>query len=140
MKITPYLQFSSGQCREALAFYSDVLGGKVTGLMEFGEAPGPDGAPVDDDWKDKVMHAAFEADGLSLFACDAPPEYQQTPGGIVLTLTVDTPADAERIFARLSEGGHVTMPMEETFWAERFGMLADRFGMPWMVDCDKPSA
>lgn len=136
MQLTPYLQFENGVCREALAFYAKVLGGKVAGTMTFGEAP--DGAPVGPDWQDKIMHAHFEADGLTIFACDAPPEYQQRPAGIALTLTVDTPEDAERIFAALGEGGSITMAMDETFWAKRFGMLTDRYGMPWMVSCDKP--
>lgn len=140
MRLTPYLQFRDGRCREALAFYGEVLGGTLTNAMSFGDMPGPDGVPVSDDWKDKVMHAEFAADGFSLFACDSPPQYQQAPGGILLTLNVDTPAEAERIFGRLSEGGSVAMPMEETFWAQRFGMLNDRFGMPWMVSCDKPAA
>src|SRR5690606_27332662 len=95
------------------------------------------GAPVEPDWNDKVMHALFEAPGITLFACDSPPQYQEKPAAIALTLSVDTAEDAERIFAGLSEGGTVTMPMEETFWAARFGMLTDRYGMPWMVSCDK---
>lgn len=138
MKLTPYLQFSDGNCRAALDFYADALGGRVSGSMTFGETPG--GAPVGPDWHDKVMHAQFEADGLTLYACDAPPEYQRQPAGLALTLNVDTPEDAERVFAALGEGGSITMAMDETFWAERFGMLTDRFGMPWIISCDKPMA
>ena len=136
MQLTPYLQFENGMCRAALAHYGKVLGGKVTGQMTFGEAP--EGAPVGPDWNDKVMHALFEAEGLTLFACDSPPEYQKAPAGIALTLSVDTPQEAERIFAALGEGGSITMEMSETFWAQRFGMLTDRYGMPWMVSCNKP--
>jgi PhnB protein len=135
MKVTPYLQFTDGNCRQALAFYEKVLGGTVTGSMNFGEAP--DGSPAGPEWNDKVMHAHFEAGGVELFACDSPPQWQQKPAGVALTLTADTDADAERIFAALAEGGTVTMEMEETFWASRFGMLTDRFGMNWMVSCDK---
>ena len=71
---------------------------------------------------------------------DAPPGRYEPPKGITVTLGIDTPAEAERVFKELSEGGTVTMPIEETFWARRFGMLVDRFGIPWMVNCERPHA
>lgn len=137
MKLTPYLQFREGKCREALDFYGRILGGDVAFTTTFGDAHG---SPVGEDWLDKVMHAEFRADGFVLFACDAPPQFQRPAGGVALTLTVETAQEAERIFAALGESGDITMPMDETFWATRFGMLTDRYGMSWMVSCDKPTA
>lgn len=135
MRITPYIQFRDGRCREALAFYAQVLGGRVVASTPFSDAPG--GAPVSADWTDKVMHAQFEAEGITLFACDAPPQFQHVPQGIALALTVETAEAADRIFAALCDGAEVTMPIAETFWALRFGMLDDRFGVSWMVSCDR---
>ena len=138
MKLNPYIMFTDGNCRNALSFYETALGGRTVSSMTFAEAPGD--APVGAEWGDMVMHAQFEAAGISLFACDSPPEYQETAAGISLTLTVDTPQEAERMFAALSDGANVTMPIDETIWASRFGMLTDRYGISWMVSCDKAMA
>jgi len=132
MKTVPYLIFS-GICEEAMTFYAKTLGGKIESLMRFKDAP-PE-MPRHAGWDEKVMHAHVTADGAEVMGSDAPPQYYQKPQGHSVSLHLDRPAEAERIFAALSAGGNVTMPMAKTFWAERFGMVTDRFGIPWLIDC-----
>jgi PhnB protein len=130
MKVVPYLNFD-GRCAEAFRFYERLFDGKLE-LMTFGDSPmGGEMAP---DWKDRVMHAYLAAGDLVLMGSDAPGEHFQKPQGLYVSLHADDAAQGERIFAALAEGGSVTMPFERTFWAERFGMLTDRFGTPWMVN------
>ena len=134
MKISPYLNFQ-GQCAEAFRFYERVLGGKITFIQTYGDSPMRDEVPPDS--HDAVMHATLQVDGQVLMGADAPPPHFERPQGISLSIGIDDPAEAERIFAALSEGGQVRMPMQETFWAPRFGMCVDRFGTPWMVGCEQ---
>jgi PhnB protein len=130
MQIQPYLLFG-GRCEEALDFYRRALGAEVTMLMRFKESPDPNmcapGA------LDKVMHAQFRVGETTLLAsdgrCDGPAAFQ----GFALSLTVSGEAEAERLFAALGDGGQVQMPMAKTFFSPRFGMVADRFGVSWMV-------
>ena len=91
------------------------------------------------EWRDKVMHARLIVGDEVLMGSDAPPDRYEPMKGITVTLGVDEPADAERIFSALAEGGTVQMPIQQTFWAARFGMLTDRFGTPWMVNCEQPT-
>ncbi|MGW8369270.1 MAG: VOC family protein [Gammaproteobacteria bacterium] len=136
MKLDPYIAFD-GNCREAFEFYTKVLGAENEGLMTWAEGPHADDMP--DDYRDKIMHGSIIVDGERIMGCDPPPgNTYEGIKGINQMISVDTPAEAERIFADLSEGGEITMPMDETFWALRFGMLVDRFGVPWMVNCGKP--
>jgi PhnB protein len=135
MKVNPYLNFN-GDCAEALKFYERVLGGKIEGLMTFGE--GPAEAQPSPAMKDKVLHARLVLGDQVLMASDSPSEYYEKPQGTSLALGIDKAADAERIFNALAEGGTVKMPFQKTFWAAGgFGMLVDRFGTPWMVNCEK---
>lgn len=133
MQINPYVIFD-GQCREAFAAYEKCLGGKAR-LMSYAEAPPTDGPKQP---ADRIMHAHLEAQGAVLMGSDG-------PGGdapkesVWVSLTVEAVEEAERIFRELSEGGRVMMPIGETFWALRFGMLTDRFGVSWMVNCSRPS-
>ena len=136
MQIHPYLAFN-GDCAEAFAFYEKALGGKITMKMTNGESPMADQTPPDQ--RNRIMHVRLEAGNAVLMGADAPPHYHQKPAGFCVSLDVAAPAEAERIFKALGEGGKVNMPMAETFWAQRFGMLIDRFGQPWMVNCSKPS-
>jgi PhnB protein len=135
MQINPYLSFN-GKCAEAFKFYAQVLGGENVMMMTYGESPmAAQTAPED---KDRIMHARLKAGDMMLMGADAPPQFYQPAQGMVVSLSVDAPAEADRIFKALSENGTVKMPIQETFWAQRFGMLIDRFGTPWMVNCEKP--
>jgi PhnB protein len=89
------------------------------------------------EWRSKIMHARMTVDGMSLMGSDAPPNHYQQPQGFSVALAVKDPAEAERIFQELSQEGKVQMPIQQTFWAIRFGMLVDQFGIPWMVNCEQ---
>jgi PhnB protein len=133
MQIAPYLNFD-GQCAEAFRFYEKVLGGKILVMQTHGESPIAGEVPPG--WHDRVLHARLAVGDQVLMGSDSPPEHYQKPQGLYVALQIDDPADAERIYHALAENGTVTMPLEKTFWAERFGMLVDRFGTPWMVNCE----
>ena len=135
MQLNPYLNFN-GQCKAAFEFYAECLGGKIAAMFTHGETPAAEHMPPET--HHLIMHARLEADGVVLMGSDAPPERYEKPAGIYVSLQVDDPAGAERIFHALVEGGEVQMPIQETFWAVRFGMLTDQFGTPWMVNCEKP--
>lgn len=125
-----------GNCSEAFKFYAETFGGRIDFSMTYGEAPGADQAPPA--MRNQIIHARLNLGAQHLYGCDSPTERYQTPEGFNVLATVDTPADADRIFGALARGGTVTMPIAETFWAHRFGMVTDRFGTPWMVNCAKP--
>jgi uncharacterized glyoxalase superfamily protein PhnB/uncharacterized protein YndB with AHSA1/START domain len=136
MHINTYLYFD-GTCEEAFRFYERVLGAKLGFLMRYGEAPeGPKPPP---ELAGRVMHASLDVGGRPLMGSDTPPEHYRTPQGFAVSLAVDTPAEAERVFRELGDagGGATTMAMIETFFAHRFGMLRDRFGIHWMVMAEK---
>ena len=88
------------------------------------------------DWRDKILHARLIVDGAALMGSDAPPDRYQAPKGFSVSLQLKDTAEAERIFSALAENGQVKMPIQQTFWAARFGMLADQYGIPWMINCD----
>lgn len=128
MKLNTYVNFA-GKCAEAFGFYEKHLGGKIGMMMTHGEAP--DQRHVRPEWKDAVLHARISIGGTELMGADVPTA--QPMRSAYLSLTVESDAEAERIFSALSDGGEVFMPMEETFFASRFGQLRDRFGMNWMI-------
>lgn len=133
MKIQNYIFFTD-QCREAMTFYAKVLGGKVEAMMTYGDAPpSPYNTP---DMAHKVIHATVTVGDAVLMASDGPEA--ETRKGFAVAIQADTPAEVDRIFNALAEGGTVTMPVGETFFSKRFGMLIDRFGTPWMVNCAQP--
>ncbi|HVR96364.1 MAG TPA: VOC family protein [Thermoanaerobaculia bacterium] len=132
MQINPYLNFN-GQCAEAFRFYEQVLGGKIEMMMTMGESPMAGETPPE--MLDRVMHVSMTVGGQSLMGSDSPPEMYQKPQGLHVSLHYDTAEEGGRVFNALAEGGTVVMPFEKTFWAEGFGMLVDRFGTPWMVNC-----
>lgn len=136
MRLNPYLTFD-GRCEEAFRFYAECLGGEIVAMFRHRDTPAAEAVPAD--WTDKIMHAHLVVGDQVLQGSDAPPEHQEPIGGFSVTVDVEDPAEAERIFHALAEGGTVRMPMEETFWATRFGMVTDRFGVPWMVNCAKTS-
>jgi PhnB protein len=132
MRINPYLYYN-GNCEEAFKFYQEVLGAKVEFMLSHEGAP--ESIPVAPEWKNKIMHGRISIDGGVLMASDAPPGHFRQPQGFSVSLTVGDPADAERKFKALSEGGRVDMAFGKTFFSKGFGMCADRFGIPWMVNC-----
>jgi len=135
MKINPYLNFN-GNCGEAFQFYAKVLGGKDLRIMTFADAP--PGMPVSPETKNQVMHARFTVGGDTIMGSDAPGGRYNKPQGYAVNIGVESPEEAERIFSALSEGVTADMPLAETFFARRFGMVTDRFGTHWMVICEKP--
>jgi PhnB protein len=132
MKLNPYLNFN-GQCEAAFKFYEQCLGGRIEGMMTHGDSPMADQTPAA--MRDRIMHVSMRVGDQVLMGSDSPPEYYQQPQGLYVTINIDDPAEAERIFHALAEGGTVQMPLEKTFWAERFAMFVDRFGTPWMINC-----
>jgi PhnB protein len=136
MQLNPYLIFN-GQCEAAFKFYERCLGGKIEFILTHGDSPMAQQTPAG--WRDKIMHARLVVGDKVLMGSDAPPERYEGPKGFSVSLGIDQPAEAERIFSALAENGTVQMPLQETFWALRFGTLVDRFGIPWMVNCERPA-
>ena len=142
--IHPYLHFD-GQCEAAFRHYEQVLGAKCTGVFRYRDMPQEpsnppteDCAPMPADALDRVMNVELRVGELVLMGSDVPPGMPAPQGGCSVSIQCDDPAEAERLFAALMEGGSkIVMPMGETFWARRFGMGTDRFGTPWMVNCSK---
>jgi PhnB protein len=130
MKLHTYLNYG-GNCEQAFRFYEKNLGAKVTMLMTHGQNPGPGALPPEQ--KDKILYARMTIGETELMASDVPPERFQPMRSAYLSLTVGSTPEAERIYALLSEGGEIFMPMAETFFAHRFAMLRDKFGTSWMV-------
>lgn len=137
MKLTPYLNFD-GRCLEAFEFYEKCLGGKITFKMTYGEAPMP-AAATPPGMSGKILHATLTLGDQLLQGADGSAEHYRKPQGFSIALSLADAAESERIFAALAEGGTVQMPIQETFWALRFGMVTDRFGIPWMMNCEKPA-
>ena len=132
--IIPYLNFN-GNAKEALAFYEKALNGNVVYSQTFGDA----NMAQDEGMKDKVLHAVFEAGALKFMVSDCPPGVSVQSGDQVSLSLNFTDADSiEKTFAALSDGGQITMPLQDTFWGARFGMTKDKFGVHWMFNFDKP--
>jgi len=132
MDINAYLNFP-GTCAEAFKFYAQVLGGKIEAMVTFGQMPGE--YPVAPEMKDKVLHTKLAVEGQHLMGSDAPPERYEKVGGMSVSVNIPDVERAGKVFAALSEGGKVSMPFQKTFWSKGFGMCTDRFGIPWMVNC-----
>ncbi|WP_341503450.1 YciI family protein [Gallaecimonas sp. GXIMD4217] len=132
--MVPYLSFQ-GDCRQAFAFYAERLGGEITAMRTFAETPMAAEMPAP--MQDKIVHARLRLGQLELMASDAHPDQYQATAGFHVCLQFDEPAELELAFDGLSEGASILMPVAETFWARRFGMLVDRFGIPWMFNCNK---
>lgn len=131
MQLEPYL-FFEGRCEEALEFYRKALGAEVTFLMRYKESPDPGMCPPGGE--DKVMHANLRLGDTTLMASDGLCQGHPVFQGFSLSLSLPDEAAARRLFAALSEGGQVQMPLEKTFWSRLFGMVADRFGVSWMIN------
>ena len=136
MQLNPYL-FFNGQCEVAFKFYAQLLGGKIDGMLTHAGTPAEQQVPAE--WRDKIMHARLIVGDQVLMGSDAPPGRYEQPKGFSVSVHPKDPAEAERIFQALAENGSVQMPIQKTFWAARFGMVVDRFGIPWMVNCGNAS-
>ncbi len=133
-KATTHLHFN-GKCLEALKFYAKCLGGKVSFSITWGDSPAAKQAPAN--WAKKIMHASVEFDGQMLSADDAPPGHYSKPQGFQVMLSYTDLAQGKKAFKALSAKGKVKMPFSKTFWSPGFGMLVDRFGIPWMINCSE---
>jgi PhnB protein len=127
-----------GQCEEAFRFYERVLGGQIITLLTYGNSPLAEQVPLE--WRDKIIHASLTITGGALTGADVLPEQFERPQGFYVLLGIAEPADAERVFAALAKDGTVRMPIQQTFWSVRFGVLVDRFGIPWEVNCGQVAA
>ena len=134
MNVNTYLHYN-GNCEEALKFYEKALGAKITMLMRYGDAPA--NCQTAPEVQQKIMHGRIAIGDSVIMVSDAPPGYFHGQNGFSLSLSINTPEEAERLFTTLSEKGTISMPLAETFWATRFGMLIDQFGVPWMINCEK---
>jgi PhnB protein len=134
MRVNPYLYYN-GDCEAAFKFYESAIGGRIVAMMPYEGSPVVADTPAE--WRSKIMHGRMEIAGNVLMGGDAPPGRFVPQAGFSVSLNIDDPAEAERVYAALSEGGSVHMTLQETFWAERFAMFADKFGIPWMINCEK---
>jgi len=135
MKLTTYVNFA-GKCAEAFHYYEKHLGAKVGMMMTHGQSP--DQSHTRPEWKDAVLHARIAVGGTELSGADIP--NAEPMRSAYLTLSTESDREAERIFSALSDGGQVLMPIQETFFASRFGQTRDRFGINWMIIHDRPMA
>lgn len=135
MKLNPVLTFR-GQCEAAFKLYERCFGGKIVTMLTYANSPTAE--PVAPEWRDKIMHATLTVGDSVLMGGDVLPEQYEQPKGFQVVIGIDDPLDAERIFQALSEHGTVQMPLQKTFWAVRFGVLVDQFGIPWAINCEEP--
>ena len=133
MQLTTYLSFN-GQCEAAFRLYEQSLGGEIGPIFRYAGSPMANDAPPG--WDDKIMHGSITVGGQVLMGADVTPDRYEVPKGISLSLQIAAIADAERVFRDLAQDGRIVMPLEKTFWAAGFGMLVDRFGIPWLINCE----
>ena len=135
MSLTPCIHLSfNGQCEAAFKHYERSLGGTIESLFRYGGSPAAAEAPPG--WDAKIMHAAISIGGTLIMGSDVSPDRYERPQGFQVLLQLHDAAEAERVFAALAENGTVDMPLQKTFWAERFGVVRDQFGIPWSINCD----
>ena len=133
MKVSVHVAFN-GQCADALANYARILDGTIVFQLKYGDSPMAGSVPAD--WQDKLCHATMTLGDLTLMGADVFGANYQAPQGIWLAVHPQTPDDARRIFAELAGGGQVQMPMQETFWSAAFGVVTDRYGVRWEINCE----
>ncbi len=131
MRISPHLCFD-GRCREAIQLYQEILGGTIETMLTYGESPMA--SSTDPGWRDRIVHATLVLDGIELTGVDMIPGSYHIPQGFFITLSVDGVARARDIFKSLSQGGVIQVPFEKTFWSPGFGVLVDRFSIPWEIN------
>jgi PhnB protein len=134
MQSNTYLNFN-GNCEEAFKFYEKCFGAKIEASMTHEGSPAEANTPPE--WRKKILHARLKIGDTVIMASDSPPGYYSKPQGFSVSLGLDTAKDAERVFKEMSQGGEVRMAMAPSFFAVRFGMVTDRFGIPWIVICEK---
>lgn len=132
MQIHPYLNFA-GDCRDAMTFYHSILGGELE-MMAHKDVPSAEHVPAE--MQNQIMHASIKLGDALIMASDAPMAQSNGFSGVYVSLHLDTIEDADRIFTGLQQGGTIQMNLEKTFWAERFGMLIDKFGVKWMFNVE----
>jgi PhnB protein len=130
--VNPYIAYK-GNCREAIEFYKNALGAELLFSQNWGDTPHSQPG-----MEDKIMHATIKVGGSHVMMCDMADEYVQIGGNVSLAIGLNEVDKAREMFDNLSDGGTVTMPLDKTFWAEAFGMVTDKFGINWMVNCDAP--
>ena len=139
MTIEPRISLTfNGECDAAFALYQECLGGTVTFRLTWGDSPMANQAGAE--WRDKILHATLTVDGAAFSGGDVLPGAYLRPQGFQIQLNLADVLAAERIFTQLAEGGAVTVPLQETFWARRFGAVVDRFGIPWGINCGESPA
>ena len=132
--VNPYIAFK-GNCREAIDFYKSALDAEVLFVQTVGESPMSNMGPAEN-----IMHCTIKVGGSTIMMCDDPmPGGTWTGGNISLAIGLNDPARAQQLFGNLATGGTVIMPLEKTYWAEAFGMVTDKFGVKWMINCDAPN-
>jgi len=139
MQVNTYLSFN-GDCEAAFKFYEECLEGKLGQIFRYAGTPMADQVPAD--WQNKVMHTSLTIGEQVLMGGDVAPDRYEKPQGFSLSLQMKSPTRAEHIFHLLAKDGTVLVPLEKTFWAERFGVLVDRFGIPWLIngeESDQPT-
>jgi len=134
IELEPYLLFS-GNCEEALKFYQSIFGGEITSVSRYKEMPHEHASEFPAEYADKIMHANFKSPSFSFMASDSRPGKQYGEGPISLSLGLHDVDLAQKLFDGLAQGGNVEMPMADTFWGAKFGMLTDKFGIDWMINC-----
>lgn len=136
MKLSPTITLHfDGRCEQAFQFYEQCLGAKVAFMLKWSDSPMAGQAPKE--WGDKILHARIAIGDTGIVGGDVLPQHYHRPQGFSILLSTDDPAEAERMFSGLSQNGHIGAPMQKTFWALRYGMLVDQFGVPWEVNCEE---
>ncbi len=134
MRLNPHLSFA-GNCQEAFEFYERCLGGEVITMLTYGSSPMAEQVPPE--WRGKIVHATLKVGDNVLYGADVRPDQYERPRGFHITLGMDDPAEARRVFSALAENGTVHMPIEKTFWAVLFGVLVDQYGISWEINCEQ---
>jgi PhnB protein len=133
MRLSVHLSFD-GNCATAFRHYERLLGGKLITLMSYGDSPLVDKVPVD--WRERIVHAKLELEGLELMGADVSPDSYVVPQGFAVTLSVKDVELARELFGALADGGTMRLPFQKTFWSAGYGLLVDRFGVPWEINCE----
>jgi PhnB protein len=131
MQLSVHLNFD-GQCAAAFRRYQQLLGGKLVTLMSYGESPMADKVPVE--WRDRIVHATLRLDGVELMGADVAPDSYEPPRGFAVVLNIEGVEKARELFGSLAEGGTLRLPFQKTFWSPGYGLLVDRYGVPWEIN------